>query len=207
MYYLNVNPRRHAAAAIVGANHAYYESYIDLLSALRSLAAGAKTGDLFLGYNTPLHVSSARLPAPQTLREQEAANDATHGLSHHDEAVLSRSPSPATPQPESVRFSAQPSLAFAVNPDTSHSHPSAPSPLNSASTSASPSTGPSYPRPYIGPLPTVPWNMRVSNKNKTYCYVVWIGRRPGIYFTWYVLSLTLWLPFSYHILVFIFGKG
>lgn len=182
------HPRHHAAAAIAGIDHSYYESYTDLLSALHSLAAGAKTGELFLGYNAPpLHFCSGRLPAPQTLREQ----DATRNSSHHDEATLSHSPSPAAPQPSSVRFSAQPSFAAAADPDTSHPHPDVPSSLNVPSTSAPLPAGPSYPPPYVGPLPTVPRNIRVSNKNKTYCYVVWVSRRPGIYYTWYVLSLTL----------------
>lgn len=44
-----------------------------------------------------------------------------------------------------------------------------------------------YPAPYQAPLPTVPRNFRVSKKNKNFCYAVWVGRRPGIYYTWYIL--------------------
>lgn len=73
---LTVCSRCHASAAIVGLDHAYYERFPDLLSALRALAAGAKTGELMLGYNAPpTHHSSGRIPAPQVLREQEGVAD------------------------------------------------------------------------------------------------------------------------------------
>lgn len=186
---LSVYLRRHAVAAITGLDHAYYESYSDLLlSALRGLAAGAKNGELVLGYNAPpLHFSHSRLPAPQVLRECEAAQ-ASAGKSPLHSCRHSYSLQPSFAQVETQHFppSVMNDAQFPL-PDSD----SSPSPSSANGQTPHPSapaeSAPSFPPPHIGPMPVVPRRIRVSANNKTYCYAVCIGRRPGVYFTWSVL--------------------
>ncbi|EIM80058.1 uncharacterized protein STEHIDRAFT_115953 [Stereum hirsutum FP-91666 SS1] len=89
---------------------------------------------------------------------------------------------PSTPVRASSARSAQSS---SMSPST-HSTPPAPQQAKpaSASSPAAPICR-SYPDPYIGPgRDQFNRDHGVSRKNKQKCYVVFIGRRPGIYFTW-----------------------
>lgn len=175
-------------AAIAGLDHAYYERFPDLLSALRSLAAGAKTGELILGYNAPsLHFSSSRerevvLPTPTQSPLHDRSRTSTIGQS--------ASQTPTQRRPASAMNSTRlPNPASLRSPSLSSSNPPTPN------TWAPPAIAP-HPPLYIGPMPTVPRSVRVSVRNRVYCYVVVVGRRPGIYYTWCVLfflSFYVWL--------------
>lgn len=85
------------------------------------------------------------------------------------------SPPPSPPSPSPLSSSAPPRMP-SDQPPSLHRDPSALPPTFRPSLS--------YPEPYIGPISDD--DVGRSAKGKYRCWAVFIGRRPGIYFTWYV---------------------
>ncbi|EIM79865.1 uncharacterized protein STEHIDRAFT_163419 [Stereum hirsutum FP-91666 SS1] len=156
----------------------------------------------FPDYSAPTTPLPAR--APSALPRSHSFATASHASLYEDNSPdpsvrSSTAPSPHIPhahshsKPSLPHARPVPTISAGTSAVLAATQSSVPSPTRATSSPSSSQSitvqatsgvGITYPAPFEGPLPTVPRKIRVSKKNKHYCYAVCIGRRPGLYYTW-----------------------